>query len=179
MHVRFGLHSGHIGNQGTCVSSVFNPHTGLQQCPTCINLGDVGMQCPASHPVCCIDQRCVQNATQCNCNGNDDCLQGTCCNGNRRASEVPSDPDSNRRYSCICPVITCMALSGAEWMQSMPLDHDCFIITEHMHCCGEVGALVTDLETGTPSMRMLVYARAVWIAFRCQRAPGHVCVQRI
>jgi hypothetical protein len=24
------------GNQGTCVSSVFNPHTGLQQCLTCI-----------------------------------------------------------------------------------------------------------------------------------------------
>jgi hypothetical protein len=88
MHMRFGLNLGVNGKKGTCVSSVFNPHTGLQQCPTCYDLGDVGMQCPASHPVCCVDQRCVQTATQCTCNHNEDCPQGTCCNGNLRASIV-------------------------------------------------------------------------------------------
>jgi hypothetical protein len=152
MHVRFGLHSGFggYGNQGTCVFSVFNPHTGLQQCPTCSDLAYVGMSCPASHPVCCVDQRCVQNATQCNCNGNDDCLLGTCCNGNRRASVDPPDPDSNGTYSCICPETTCIVLLGTEWMPSIPLDHDCLIYcTTHMHCCGEVGALGTEVETGT------------------------------
>jgi hypothetical protein len=48
-------------------------------------------------------------------------------------------------------------LPGAEGMPSMPLDHDCLIIiTPHMHCCGEMGALVAELEAGTPSMPMLV-----------------------
>jgi hypothetical protein len=105
MHVWVGLHSGVIGNQGSCVSSVFNPHTGLQQCPTCFNLGNVGMQCPASHPVCCNDERCVQHATQCTCYGNGDCPQGTCCNGNRRASVDPPNSADSKRYWCICPVL--------------------------------------------------------------------------
>jgi hypothetical protein len=96
MQVWFGLHSGVNGNQGSCVSSLFNPHTGLQQCPICSNLGNlVGMQCPASHPVCCPDGGCVYNATQCTCYANDDCPNGTCCNGNRRASVVAPNPDDS------------------------------------------------------------------------------------
>jgi hypothetical protein len=97
---RFGLHSGVLcgngiacgrerdgrGNYGTCVSSVFDPHTGLQQCPICSNLDYVGMQCPASNPVCCSDERCVKHATQCTCIFNHDCPQGMCCSGNRRTS---------------------------------------------------------------------------------------------
>jgi hypothetical protein len=113
MDVRFGLHSGVNRNQGTCVSSVFNPHTGQQQCPACSSLGDVGMQCPASHPVCCGDQRCVQNATQCTCYRNGDCPNGTCCNGNRGLSVVPPNSADSGRYSCICPVLVCIVLSGA------------------------------------------------------------------
>jgi hypothetical protein len=128
MHLRFGLNLGVNRNKGTCVSSVFNTHTGLQQCPTCRILGDVGMQCPASHPFCCVDQRCVQNATQCTCYANKDCPQGTCCTGNLRASIVRTSPDDRVRYSCISPVPTCNVLSGAKEMPSMPLDHDCLNI---------------------------------------------------
>jgi hypothetical protein len=143
MRVRFGLHSGVNGNQGACVSSVLNPHTGLQQCPTCSNLGDVGMQCPTSHPACCPDGGCVQNATQCTCNGNHDCPQGTCCDGNRRASVVPPNPADSGSYSCPSPVPTCIVLSGGEGMPSMLLEHDC--LTTHMHYYGATGGLGTEL----------------------------------
>jgi hypothetical protein len=147
MHVWFGLHSGVNGNKGSCVSSVFNPHTGLQQCPFCYNLGDVGMQCPASHPVCCRYGGCVYNATQCTCDGNGDCPQGTCCNGNRGVSIVAPNPDDSGRYQCISTVPTCIVLSGTG-MPFMWLDDDCLtIFTTHMHCCGETGALGTELKT--------------------------------
>jgi hypothetical protein len=128
MRVRFGLHSGVNDKQGTCVSSVFNPHTGLQQCYTCNTPGYGGMQCPASHPVCCFDQRCVQNATQCTCINNLQCPLGTCCTGNLRASLIAPNPEDSGTFSCICPVPTCIVLSCAEGMPSMPLDHDCLII---------------------------------------------------
>jgi hypothetical protein len=71
-------------------------------------------------------------------------------------------------------------LLGAEGMPSTPLDHDCLIFTTpHMHCCGETGALVTELETGIPSMRKLVYACAVWISFRRWQQRGHMRVERV
>jgi hypothetical protein len=120
MRVWFGLHSGFNGNQGSCVSSLFNPHTGLQQCPTCKNLGNVvGMQCPASHPLCCPYGGCVQNAEQCTCFENDNCPQGTCCTGNIRASVVPQYPADCGALSLYQPVLYCRTLKGCHLCRSI------------------------------------------------------------
>jgi hypothetical protein len=168
MRVRFGLHSG-VDGDGTCVSSVFNPHTGLQQCPACLDLGVVGMQCPASHPVCCVDQRCVQHATQCTCGENNDCPLGMCCNGNHAVSLAPPNPADSGRCSWVCPVLTCIVVSGAG-MLSMPLDDKFLVI---FLLTSTAAAKRADLEQNwkreRPSCASLVYARAVWIAFRFRR----------
>eukprot|EP00897_Mesotaenium_endlicherianum_P007115 jgi/Mesen1/6431/ME000033S05719 len=63
--------------EGVCSSSVFK--NGTQVCSECNVLGDLGLACPASAPVCCPDGACKATAAGCSCSGNYDCPDSVSC----------------------------------------------------------------------------------------------------